>query len=478
MTARHVVVGTAGHIDHGKTSLVRALTGIDTDRLPEEKARGITIDLGFAFLEEPDGLTVEIVDVPGHERFVKNMLAGVGGIDLAMLVVAADEGVMPQTREHLAICSLLHIRAGLVALTKVDMVEGDWLELGDRRRESSSRGNLPRRCAGASRLREDRPGTRRSPGGPAGPGRRDSIARERISSPDCRSTGCSRFEGSAPWRPGPLRRERSPSMIVLRSFPAVRRPRSADCKYTGVRSSGRWLASALRSICKGWNAPPSTAATSSGWQDTLVAAELVDGTLELLESAPRPLKPRDRVRFHAGTSEVMARVLLLDRAQLAPGDTRVCPLPPGGARRGSAWRPLRRPILFANRHHRRRDVARHRSSALQAQDACPGGSPGPARRRQSGSCGGGARAPGGRAPASGRRTCRGVSGSGPRVCVGRSTSCWDRDGFWRRPRLVSTPGEPCALPSADDRGSRAVPSGQPPPIRHVARGVTGAGRGP
>src|SRR5437899_6659182 len=98
--ATHIVVGTAGHIDHGKTALVRALTGIDTDRLPEEKARGITIDIGFAYLEEPDGLMIEIVDVPGHERFVKNMLAGVGGIDLAMLVVAADEGVMPRSEEH------------------------------------------------------------------------------------------------------------------------------------------------------------------------------------------------------------------------------------------------------------------------------------------------------------------------------------------------------------------------------------------
>src|SRR5262249_50449396 len=132
---KHVVVGTAGHIDHGKTALVKALTGIDTDRLPEEKARGITIDLGFAYLEEPaaadgtGGITIEIVDVPGHERFVKNMLAGVGGIDLAMLVIAADEGAMPQTREHLAICSLLHIKAGVVVLTKRDLVEPDWLEL-------------------------------------------------------------------------------------------------------------------------------------------------------------------------------------------------------------------------------------------------------------------------------------------------------------------------------------------------------------
>src|SRR6266852_2954814 len=126
---RHVVVGTAGHIDHGKTSLVKALTGTDTDRLPEEKARGITIDLGFAFLEEADDLVIEIVDVPGHERFVRNMLAGAGGIDLALLVVAADAGVMPQTREHLAICSLLRIKGGLVVLTKTDLVEPDWLAL-------------------------------------------------------------------------------------------------------------------------------------------------------------------------------------------------------------------------------------------------------------------------------------------------------------------------------------------------------------
>src|SRR6266849_5305153 len=126
---KHVVVGTAGHIDHGKTSLVKALTGTDTDRLPEEKARGITIDLGFAFLEEAGDLVIEIVDVPGHERFVRNMLAGAGGIDLALLVVAADEGVMPQTREHLAICQILRIKSGLVVLSKADLAEPDWIEL-------------------------------------------------------------------------------------------------------------------------------------------------------------------------------------------------------------------------------------------------------------------------------------------------------------------------------------------------------------
>lgn len=123
------VLGTAGHVDHGKSALVRALTGIDPDRLREEKERGLTIDLGFAWLELPSGREVSIVDVPGHERFIKNMLAGAGGVDLALLVVAADEGVMPQTHEHLAILDLLDVPAGLVALTKCDLVEADYAEL-------------------------------------------------------------------------------------------------------------------------------------------------------------------------------------------------------------------------------------------------------------------------------------------------------------------------------------------------------------
>lgn len=124
-----VTMGTAGHIDHGKTSLVRALTGIDCDRLEEEKRRGITIELGFASIDLAGGANLSIVDVPGHERFVKNMVAGASGVDFVMLVIAADEGVMPQTREHLEICSLLGIKHGFVALTKVDMVDEDWLEL-------------------------------------------------------------------------------------------------------------------------------------------------------------------------------------------------------------------------------------------------------------------------------------------------------------------------------------------------------------
>src|SRR5437773_7051825 len=130
---KSVIVGTAGHIDHGKTALVKALTGIDADRLEEEKRRGITIDIGFAHLELPstsgENFRLGFVDVPGHERFVRNMLAGIGGIDLVLLVIAADEGIKPQTREHFDICRLLSVRRGITVLTKSDMVDAETLEV-------------------------------------------------------------------------------------------------------------------------------------------------------------------------------------------------------------------------------------------------------------------------------------------------------------------------------------------------------------
>ena len=141
MTA-HVVIGTAGHVDHGKTALVKALTGTDTDRWAEEKRRGITIDLGFAELDLGDGITASVVDVPGHEDFVRNMVAGATGIDLALLVVASDEGVMPQTTEHLAILEFLGVRTGVVALAKTDLVEAEWLDL--------VRGDLAERLANSA----------------------------------------------------------------------------------------------------------------------------------------------------------------------------------------------------------------------------------------------------------------------------------------------------------------------------------------
>src|SRR5512147_2996556 len=142
---KRVVLGTAGHIDHGKTSLVKALTGVDTDRLREEKRRGITIELGFAHLLLPDGTVAGVVDVPGHERFVRAMAAGAGGIDLVVLVVAADEGVMPQTRDHLDICRLLGVPRGLVAVTKSDLLPelgAEWLPLLEGEIRAATRGTF------------------------------------------------------------------------------------------------------------------------------------------------------------------------------------------------------------------------------------------------------------------------------------------------------------------------------------------------
>ena len=126
---KNIIIGTAGHIDHGKTSLIRALTGRNTDRLKEEQARGITIDLGFTWFDLPDGTRAGIIDVPGHEKFINNMVSGVVGMDLVMMVVAADEGIMPQTREHLNILELLGIKKTILVINKCDLVEEDWLEL-------------------------------------------------------------------------------------------------------------------------------------------------------------------------------------------------------------------------------------------------------------------------------------------------------------------------------------------------------------
>jgi selenocysteine-specific elongation factor len=315
---RHVVVGTAGHIDHGKTSLVKALTGTDTDRLPEEKARGITIDLGFAFLEEPDGLTIEIVDVPGHERFVKNMLAGVGGIDLAMLVIAADEGVMPQTREHLAICSLLHIRTGLVVLTKTDMVESDWIDL----------------------VRDDVAGLVRGTfldGAPIVP----VSSKTGDGLDQLKATLRTLAAAVAPRGTEQLARLPIDRVFTIKGFGTVVTgtlaagvlavddrvevfPRGLVAKVRGLQTHGRPVERALAGQRTAVNHQGLERAAVErgdviGHAGTLVATTLVDGTLELLEDAPRPLKTRDRVRFHTGTSEIMARVLLFETSELAPG---------------------------------------------------------------------------------------------------------------------------------------------------------------
>jgi selenocysteine-specific elongation factor len=315
---RHVVVGTAGHIDHGKTSLVKALTGTDTDRLPEEKARGITIDLGFAFLEEPDGLTIEIVDVPGHERFVKNMLAGVGGIDLAMLVIAADESVMPQTREHLAICSLLHIRTGLVVLTKTDMVEADWVSLVRDDVATLVRGSF---LEGAPVVAVS--------------------AKTGAGLDELRAT-LARLAAAVPARAtDQLPRLPIDRVFTIKGFGTVVTgtlaagalsvddrvevfPRGLVAKVRGLQVHGHAVERAVAGQRTAVNLQGLERAAVDrgdvvGHAGALAATTLVDVSLEILPDAARPLKSRDRVRLHAGTSEIMARALLLEGSELAPG---------------------------------------------------------------------------------------------------------------------------------------------------------------
>jgi selenocysteine-specific elongation factor len=317
--ARHVVVGTAGHIDHGKTSLVKALTGTDTDRLPEEKARGITIDLGFAFIEEPD-LTIEIVDVPGHERFIKNMLAGVGGIDLAMLVIAADEGVMPQTREHLAICSLLRIRSGLIALTKTDLVEADWLDLVREDLATLTRGTF---LAGAPIV----PVSAKT--GQGMDALRAALRELAATVPSRASDQLARLpidrvftiKGFGTVVTGTLMAGRVRVDDRVEVFPG-----GVQAKVRGLQAHGHAVSESSAGQRTAVNLQGVERAAVErghvlGLAGTLVPSVLVDGTLELLADAPRPLKTRDRVRFHAGTSEIMARVLLLESQELMPGQT-------------------------------------------------------------------------------------------------------------------------------------------------------------
>jgi len=315
---KYIILGTAGHIDHGKSSLVKALTGTDPDRLKEEKERGITLDLGFASLDLPGGNRLGIVDVPGHEGLIKNMLAGVGGIDIVMLVIAADEGIMPQTREHLAICDLLHVKKGLIALTKMDMVEKDWLALvQDEIRDfvkgtflekspivavSSKTGeNLPALIQELARIANDVQS--KSPNG---------ILRLPIDRVFTMKGFGTVITGTL--LSGAISTEQEVEIL----------PRGIKTKVRGIQSHNMAVP---RSI-----AGQRTAVNLQGVEkdqlsrgDTIVSAgffsptKTLDAKLDLLKQAPRGLKTGSRVRFYNSTQESIGRITLLGRNELAPG---------------------------------------------------------------------------------------------------------------------------------------------------------------
>ncbi|HZH29392.1 MAG TPA: selenocysteine-specific translation elongation factor [Pyrinomonadaceae bacterium] len=315
---KSIIVGTAGHIDHGKTTLVHALTGVDADRLPEEKRRGITIDLGFAELDLGDA-RVGFVDVPGHERFVKNMLAGAHGIDAVALVIAADEGVMPQTREHFDISKLLGVRSGLVVITKTDTVDEDLLALVRAEAEELVAGSFldgapvvavsARGGAGLEELREElRAVAARAPA-------RSTQAVARL--PVDRAFTMRGFGAVVT---GTLVAGEIAEGDEMELLPAARRVR-----VRGLQVHGRAVAHAdagqrtainlggvdAASIVRGMTLAPA---------GRLRATQIIDTSLEVLAHAPRALRSRARVRVHLGAAEVLARVQVLETAgEIAAG---------------------------------------------------------------------------------------------------------------------------------------------------------------
>ena len=316
----NIILGTAGHIDHGKTSLVKALTGIETDRLKEEKERGITIELGFASLDLPSGRHIGIVDMPGHEKFVKNMVAGSSGIDVVVMVIAADEGVMPQTREHMEICNLMGIRHGMIALTKTDLVDEDLLELAmddiNDFIEDTFLEEMPIVPVSSA----------------TGQGLNDFTATlEDI---------CSQLP------------ERKYSSIFRLPVDRVFSMKGFGTVITGTLISGqvnvgdnimvypKKITSKVRGIQVHSNSVDNTIAgtrTAINFQgldkesvvrgdvlsspDTLIESYMVDADFLYLKSNAKPAKVRTRVRFHSGTSEILGYMVLLDRDELLPGDS-------------------------------------------------------------------------------------------------------------------------------------------------------------
>ncbi len=313
-------IGTAGHVDHGKSTLTEALTGIDPDRLAEEKSRGMTIDLGFAWLTLPSGREVSIVDVPGHERFVHNMLAGVGGIDACLLVVAADEGVMPQTREHLDIVTLLDIRAGVVALTKSDLVDDEWARLveGEVRETvgaSSLAGAPIVRVSAAKRTGLDELQAALDAALDRAPERPD-LGHARL--PIDRAFTMTGFGTVVT---GTLSGGSVAVGDELRIRPGGRRVRVRGLQSHRTQVStappGRRVAVNLSGVSVG-QAPRGSVLASDG---AVVDSRRVDATFRLLPNAPRAIKPGERVAWHSGTAEVVASARYLQTEPIQPGAT-------------------------------------------------------------------------------------------------------------------------------------------------------------
>ncbi len=313
------VIGTAGHVDHGKSTLVKALTGMDPDRLREEREREMTIDLGFAWLSLPSGRQVSVVDVPGHERFIKNMLAGVGGIDLAILVIAADESVMPQTREHLSILDLLSVKNGLIALTKADMVDEDWIELVSEDVREVVKGtvleNAPLVTVSAmtgqglteltsqiDQLLEVTPP-------------RKDLGRPRL--PIDRVFSMTGFGTvvTGTLLDGTLSLGQEIELVPAGLKGRVRGLQSHRTKMETV-APGTRVAVNFSGVNKE-NVSRGQILTTPGWLQT---SSMMDGYLKVSSWTPQPVRHNAGITYHSGTNEIFGRVRLLDSEKLNAGE--------------------------------------------------------------------------------------------------------------------------------------------------------------
>lgn len=322
---KQIILGTAGHIDHGKTTLIKALTGTDTDRLKEEKLRGITIELGFASLDLPSGQHIGIVDVPGHEKFVKNMVAGATGIDIVVMVIAADEGVMPQTREHMEICTLLGVKYGFVVLTKIDLVDEEWLELAMEDVKDFIRGTF---------LEDTQVIPVSSKTGQGIDNFIDTLDKLSAKIPDRTSSGLFRLpvdrvftmKGFGTVITGSLISGRIqvgdtimiyPSTITSKIRGIQVHNQSVNEAEAGMRTAINFQGLEKASVNRG-DVLANTGALTAGY--------MVDISLNFLSSNPKPAKNRMLVRLHTGTSEVLGNLILLDKEELSPGETTVAQL--------------------------------------------------------------------------------------------------------------------------------------------------------
>ncbi len=316
---KQFILGTAGHIDHGKTSLIKAVTGIDTDRLKEEKERGITIELGFASIDLPGGFHVGVVDVPGHEKFVKNMVAGATGIDIVAMVIAADEGVMPQTREHLEICSLLGIKHGMIVLTKTDIADPDWLEL--------VREDVMDFVDGT--FLEDAPVVEVSSATGEGIPEFIAVLDEICTNlPDMADSGVFRLpidrvftmKGFGTVITGTLvsGKVKVGDQVMIYPGEIVSKVRGLQVHNESVEEATAGLRTAIN-----FSGLEKAAIERGGvvsHPGILKSNYMTDVSLQYLSSCERPLKNRARVRFHTGTSEIPGVVVPLETEEMLPGD--------------------------------------------------------------------------------------------------------------------------------------------------------------